>query len=405
MHLKYISTFVLLIFGIYNIVFAIPADFKLGNEVLLEERLDFLKSKNTAIITNQTGILSDGRHMVDVLLEKDVRVVKIFTPEHGIRGDEKYTGKDKRTGIHIISLYGDKVKPSADDLKDVDVLVYDIQDVGARFYTYTTTLYYVIESAIENNKKLIVCDRPVMINPNYVDGFMLEEAYSSFVGKIPVPVCYGMTCGELAVYLKDDINFRSEVLEVVLMKNYSHSTDYSSLSLTWVKPSPNMFFPSTAQVYAASCFLEGTNVSEGRGTEKPFEYIGAPWCDGERLANELNSYNIEGVVFEALTFTPTEKISAYPPKYFGKSCSGVFIKVVDDNKFEPVKAGVAMLVSLKKLFADFKFNKDNYIDKLAGTNRLREMVDSGSDAELISNSWKDDLIQFKNLRSQYLMYK
>jgi len=405
MHLKYISTFVLLISGIYNGISALPADFKLGNEVLIEEKLDLLRNKNTAIITNQTGILSDGRHVVDVLLDKDVRIVKIFTPEHGIRGDEKYTGKDEKTGLPVISLYGERVKPSAEDLKDVDVLIYDIQDVGARFYTYTTTLYYVIESAIENNKKLIVCDRPVLINPGYVDGFMLEEAHTSFVGKIPVPVCYGMTCGELAVYLKDEINFRSGVLEVVMMKNYSHSTDYSSLSLAWVKPSPNMFFPSTAQVYPASCFLEGTNISEGRGTERPFEYIGAPWCDGEKLANELTSYNFEGVVFEAVTFTPTEKISSYPPKYFGKPCSGVYIKVVDNHKFEPVKAGAAILVSLKKLFAEFKFNKDNFIDKLAGTSRLREMVEAGNDLELISNSWKEDLIQYKNLRSQYLIYK
>ncbi len=378
--------------------------FKLGNEVLLDSKLNELKNKNVSLVTNQTGILSDGTHILDALLEKGVKVTKIFSPEHGIRGDENYSDKDEKTGIPIISVYGENVKPSSSDLKDVDVMIYDIQDVGARFYTYTSTLYYTIESAIENNKKLIICDRPLIINPNYVDGFMLETGFESFVGKIPAPICYGMTCGELAAYLKDDINFKSDVLEVVKMENYSRSTDYTSLNLKWVKPSPNMFTPSTAVVYPASCFLEGTNVSEGRGTEKPFEYIGAPWCDGEKLASELNSYNFEGVVFEPVNFTPAVKISAYPPKFFEKECKGIYIKVSNKNKFEAVKAGVAILISFKKLCPEFRFSKNNYLDNLAGTNKLRKKILDKEDYNSIINSWNEDLEQFKNLRSQYLLY-
>jgi len=381
------------------------SDFKLGNEVLLGTKLDELKNKNVALVTNQTGILPDGTHIIDALVSKGINVVKIFTPEHGIRGDENYSNKDEKTGIPIVSIYGANVKPTAGDLSDVDIIIYDIQDVGARFYTYTSTLYYVLESAIENNKQLIVCDRPVIINPKYVDGFMLEDGFESFVGKIQTPICYGMTCGELAEYLKDDINFKSDVLEVVMMKNYTRSTDYESLKLKWVKPSPNMFFPSTAVVYPGTCFIEGTNVSEGRGTEKPFEYIGAPWCNGNKLAAELNSYGLQGVMFESISFTPLEKISSYPPKFFGKKCTGVYINVTDKNKFEAVKTGVAVLISLRKLFPQFEFRKDNYIDKLAGTDKLRQNITNGVDYNTIIKSWREDLEQFNNLRSQYLIYK
>ena len=410
MAFRLIISFFLILLSLRQIYFPVAEEtktnnFKLGNEVLLESKLGELRNKKIALVTNQTGILPDGTHIIDALVTKGINVAKIFTPEHGIRGDENYSNIDEKTGIPIVSIYGANVKPTASDLSDVDVIIYDIQDVGARFYTYTSTLYYVIESAVENNKKLIVCDRPVIINPNYVDGFMLENSFESFVGKIPTPICYGMTCGELAKYLKDEIKFKSDVLGVVKMQNYTHSTDYESLKLKWVKPSPNMFFPSTAVVYPGTCFIEGTNVSEGRGTEKPFEYIGAPWCNGDELASELNSYGLYGVHFESISFTPSEKISSYPPKFFGKKCKGVYINVTDKNEFEAVKTGVAVLISLKKLFPEFKFRKDNYIDKLAGTDKLRKSITNGDDYNTIIKSWDDDIELFKNLRSRYLLYK
>jgi uncharacterized protein YbbC (DUF1343 family) len=284
-------------------------------------------------------------------------------------------------------------------------MIYDIQDVGARFYTYTSTLYYCIESALANNKKIIICDRPIMISPNYVDGFMLDKNFESFVGKIPVPVCYGMTCGELADYLRDYFGVNTELVEVSKMINYSRSMDYDQLNIPWVKPSPNIFTSATAVVYPATCFLEGTNVSEGRGSDKPFEYIGSPWCKCDSLAKELNSYNFEGVVFEPITFTPNQKISAYPPKYFGENCSGIYIKVTDKRKFLAMIVGAAILISFNKLFKEFKFNQDKYIDKLAGTDKLRKMVLDGNDLQSIVNSWKDDLNVFKEKREKYLLYK
>ena len=208
MIILFISLVVSLVFhchgNIYTNVNKAQNKFKLGNEVLIENT-QTLKNQRVALLTNQTGILSDGTHLIDALISRGVNVVKIFSPEHGIRGDENYSNTDEKTGIPIVSLYGGKNKPSPDDLRDVDIIIYDIQDVGSRFYTYTSTLYYALEASIENSKGIIICDRPVVINPNYVDGFMLESSYESFVGLIPTPVCYGMTCGELAGFLCSNV--------------------------------------------------------------------------------------------------------------------------------------------------------------------------------------------------------
>ncbi len=379
------------------------AKFRLGNEVLLDNT-ESIKNTRVAVLTNQTGILSDGTHIIDALVAKGINVVKIFTPEHGIRGDENYSTVDEKTGIPVVSIYGGKTKPSNEDLSDVDVIIYDIQDVGSRFYTYTSTLYYIIEAANENNKTLLVCDRPIIINPNYVDGFMLEPSYSSFVGLIPTPVCYGMTCGELAGFLSGTV-FNFSGLKVSQMENYTRAAEYNSLSLTWVKPSPSMFTSSTALCYAATCFLEGTNVSEGRGTPKPFEYFGAPWINSQAVADELNSYGLKGVKFEPAVFTPSEKISAYPPKFFNKECNGVYINVTDKSVFESVKCGAAILVALNKHAGEFKFNKDNFIDKLAGTSELRKAVLAGKSYEEIVQLWQAGVESFKSEREKYLLYK
>ncbi len=378
--------------------------FRLGNEVMLEKANEF-KEKRIAVLTNQTGILPEGTHIIDALVSKGVNVVKIFTPEHGIRGDENYAEIDEKTGILIISLYNGKVKPSQSDLADVDILIYDIQDVGARFYTYTSTLYYAIEAAQENNKPIWVCDRPMVTNANYIDGFMLDGSYSSFVGKIPTPLAYGLTCGELASYLNAQVFSGSALLNVISMDGYTRATEYTSLNLSWVKPSPSMFYPTTAICYLANCLLEGTNVSEGRGTTKPFEYFGAPWVNSQIIADELNSYKFEGVVFEPVNFTPSEKISAYPPKFFNQECNGIYINVTDKNKFRPVKCGVAILIALYKNCPEFKFNKDNFIDKLAGTDKLRKMIIKGNTPDEIEAEWMDGLNSFNDKRKEILIYK
>ena len=381
-------------------------NFRLGNEVLISRFQSMLVNKKIGLITNKSGVTQDGKLFLDALI-KEFNVTKIFSPEHGLRGDDNESDfTDPVTGIPVVSLYGSKKKPDSADLENTDVLVYDIQDVGARFYTFINTMFYCIESAVENNKEVIVCDRPLIPYGRYTDGFMLDEEVSSFVGLINIPIAYGMTCGELANFINGEY-FQSRCkLNIAMMENYSHGTDYSSLNLPWIKPSPNIYYPSSAVSYLGTCLFEGTNFSEGRGTERPFEYVGAPYCDGDILANEMNNLNLKGVSFESITFTPTVITSpSNPPKYAGELCKGVFINVTDKNLFEPVKTGIALLVTLNKLFPGFEIKKNNFIDKLAGTSDLRTMIVSGNSFEEITDSYKDNLKIFGFKRENYILYK
>ncbi|MBX7046899.1 MAG: DUF1343 domain-containing protein [Ignavibacteria bacterium] len=384
----------------------IQSDFKLGNEVLLNEKIDLLSGKRIGVITNQSGITSSGSHIIDELKGK-ANVVKIFSPEHGFRGDDN-TGSyvDAQTGINVVSLYGGKKKPSSGDLNDVDVLVYDIQDVGARFYTYINTLYYCMEAANSSGKSFIVCDRPVMINPDYTDGFMLEDDCKSFVGMLDIPAVYGLTCGELSNFLNDTYFDGRLNLEVVQMSNYSRSIKYESLKLKWINPSPSIYFPGSAVCYAGTCLFEGTNFSEGRGTDRPFEYLGAPYCDGDKLVSELEQYNLPGVKFERISFIPSSITSpSNPPKFVGEKCEGIFVNVQDIKSFQPFKTAIAIIISCKKLFPEFNLRKDKFIDKLAGTKTLREMLNSNKNLSEITESYSTNLEVFKNKREKYIIYK
>lgn len=400
--------FLIIVIILINLSYCTGEDkFKLGNEVLLEDKLFLVENKNIGIITNNSGVTSNGTHLIDILISNPkLKIEKIFTPEHGFKGDDinsLYYNGDRE--IHIISLYENKKSLSKEDLKNIDVLIYDIQDIGVRFFTYISTLYYCIESCYKYDRKIIICDRPVIGNPNYVDGFLLEENCKSFVGLLDIPVCYGMTCGELALMI-NDLYFNNKCdLELCEMQNYSRNTDYDSLNLTWVKPSPNIYYPSSAVVYPSTCFLEGTNISEGRGSEKPFEYIGAPFCNSREIKNELDKYNLKGVMFEEIAFTPSVIISKNSNvKYLNQECYGVYIKVTDKKLFEPVKAGIALLITLKKLYPEFKWRKDSYIDKLAGTRDLRKFIDSNYSMQVISDSYKNNLEKFINFRSKFLFY-
>jgi beta-N-acetylhexosaminidase len=265
-------------------------------------------------------------------------------------------------------------------------------------------LYYIIEAAVENNKEVIICDRPIISDPDYVDGFLLDTNFKSFVGTIPTPVVYGMSSGELAKFINGEAFSGRANLKIFQMTGYKRSTDYSSLKLKWIKPSPSITTPMAAVIYPSTCFLEGTNVNEGRGTDKPFEYFGAPWMNSKQVMDSLNSFILEGVRFDTILYTPTHVISDHKPKFLYEECNGISITVTDKRTFEPVKTGIAILVALYKIHPEFQFNPNNFIDKLAGTDQLRMQITEGKGYYDIINSYEKDLRNFDFIRSKYLIY-
>ncbi len=397
---------------------------KTGADLLFEKHFALIEGKRVGLITNHSALLSNGavfrhpvqrdKHLADVLFEeKRTKLTVLFGPEHGIRGDAPdgrsiQHGTDTKTGLPVYSLYGQVRKPTPDMLKDVDVLIFDIQDIGARFYTYISTMSYGMEAAAELGIPYIVLDRPNPIRGTWVEGFIREDTLASFVGLHSIPVAHGMTIGELARLFNGEGWLAKRVkatLTVVEMEGWKRSMWYDETGLQWVRPSPNMVTLRTATVYPGTCFIEGTNLSEGRGTERPFEYIGAPWVDGKRWAHELNALHLPGVRFESIEFTPEEiPHAAANPKHRGIKCGGIFVNVTDRNRYEPVRTGVAILSTAKRLFPEMQWRVSS-IDRLAGTTKLRLSIDAGMSPDAIAGSWKVEVEQFKRLREQYLLYQ
>ena len=385
-----------------------------GADVLLSGRFDLVKGKKVGLVTNHSAMLSDGRHLADALhANPDVDLVALFGPEHGIRGDAPdgttvRDGVDQATGAPVYSLYGTIHKPTPEMLHDVEVLVYDIQDVGARFYTYISTLSYAMEAAAEEMIPFVVLDRPNPIRGTWVEGWVRDDSLSSFVGLHPVPIAHGMTVGELARLFNGEgwlANGVKADLAVVAMENWERSMWYDQTGLVWVRPSPNMATLKTATVYPGTCLIEGTNLSEGRGTDRPFEYLGAPFVDGVRWADRLNAAGLPGVLFEPVTFVPHAIAGVTTrPKHLETECSGILVNVTDRDRFEPVRTGVHILAAAKVLFADSLKWRDRSIDRLAGTARLRHQIDAGLGAEEIVSGWNDQVIRFLEIRKPYLIY-
>lgn len=355
--------------------------------------LPLLKDKRVAVVANQTTVIGKT-HLVDSLLSLKVNVVKVFAPEHGFRGDAEAgatikDGKDVKTGLPLISLYGKNKKPAADMLTDVDVLLFDIQDVGARFYTYISTMHYVMEAAAENNKEVLILDRP---NPNgfYVDGPVLDLKYQSFVGMHPIPIVHGCTVGELAGmiqgegWLKDGKKCK---LTVISCENYKHADLYNLP----IKPSPNLPNMSSVYLYPSLCWFEGTTVSVGRGTDLPFQCIGYP-------GNPSGKFE----------FTPKDIPSiATDPPHKGKLCTG-------HNLHE---FGSFYITSSRQLYLDWTvglyevctdkstfFNANLFFDKLAGTDKVRKQIIAGATQEQLRQSWQEELAAYKKMRAKYLLY-
>jgi len=408
---------------------------RLGIEVFLEKHLDLVEGKRVGLITNPTGVNSRLETSIDLFYENPkINLVALYGPEHGVRGnaqageyvpfyiDARYDIPEY--SIPVFSLYGQSLKPAKGMFKDIDeymrsfdtqkagkvpedsmvesidVLVFDIQDVGTRIYTYVATMAYCMEASAENDIEFIVLDRPNPVNGISLEGPLLEyPEYSSFVGLYPVPVRHGMTVGELASYFNDEFLEKKARLTVIPMQGWKRGMWYDETSLPWVIPSPNMPTLDTATVYPGQVFLEGTNVSEGRGTTRPFELFGAPWIDGSRLTRELNRLNLPGVKFREAWFTPTFS------KYEGELCGGAQIHIFDRNQYRSFATSLFIIKTIMDLYpADFKFHPE-YFDKIMGTSKIREAIEEGTDVNEIINSYKEDLNSFSKLREPYLLYK
>jgi len=357
-----------------------------------EAYLPLLKGKRVALVVNHSSRVGKS-HLVDFLLKKRIKITKIFAPEHGFRGradagSHVKSSRDKRTNLPIISLYGKHKKPTKNDLKGIDVILFDIQDVGVRFYTYLSTLHYVMEAGAQNNKPIIVLDRP---NPNghYVDGPMLKSKQRSFVGLDPVPLVYGMTIGEYARMLNGERWLKRGVqakLTVVPLAGYRHSSPYALP----IKPSPNLPTAKSIALYPSLAFFEGTVFSAGRGTKQPFELYGHPYYNSKKFS-----------------FVPQSRSGAKYPKFKNKKCYGVdlskkSLKTIRSKKqidLSYLQDAYAKFPNKKKFFL-----KNKFMDKLAGTDELRKQIHRGLTEAKIRASWQKDLDKFRKIRAKYLMY-
>jgi len=366
-----------------------------------------LGGKRVGIVTNHTARDRQGRHIVDILVDTpDVNVTALFAPEHGIygladAGEKIADGLDPRHGLPVRSLYGRTRKPTAAMLADVDVLVFDIQDIGARFYTYIYTMALAMEAAAEKGIPFVVLDRPNPINGRAVEGPILDPNYASFVGMYPMPVRHGMTAGELARMFNGEHWLAGGVqadLTVVPMLNWRRGMWYDQTGLPWIKPSPNMPDLETAIVYPGLCLLEGTNISEGRGTDAPFLQFGAPWLDPAQLTERLNALNIPGARFEPAAFTPASS------KHADQQCHGCRISVTDRDIFEPFFAGVQIIDVLYRISGDkFQWRPDHF-DRLCGTDEIRNAIIEGRSLESLRLRWQSQIADFQSTRQQYFLY-
>jgi uncharacterized protein YbbC (DUF1343 family) len=384
-----------------------------GIEVLLEDSLHLVAGKRVGLVTNHTGTLRRrttagelyDASVIDLLFEHpDVELVALFAPEHGIRGDVEAGAAiasdiDARTGVPIYSLYGATRSPTAEMLEGVDVLVFDMQDVGARYYTYVSTMALAMEAAGRAGIPFVVLDRPNPIRGDVLQGNVLDPAFASFVGMYPVPMRHGMTPGELARLYAGEFGLDAD-LAVVPADGWSRSQAFDQTGLSWIPPSPNMPSLESALAYPGTCLFEGTNLSVGRGTERPFQWVGAPWLDAEGVAAELQTRGLAGVRFEATTFVPR---SPGDGKYDGEVVSAVRL-VAESTTYDAPRAAVEMLVEIHRRHPD-AFRWLPTFDRLAGTDALRLGISAGLDAAALTAEWPAQLAAFERLRAPYLLYR
>lgn len=370
-----------------------------GIDVLEQENFAALQGKRVALVTNQTGLDALGHRSIDVLFSaKYVHLIKLFSPEHGLLGqaDEKVADSmDPATGLRVFSLYGADRKPSSQALEGVDAIVYDIQDVGARFYTYTSTLGLCMEAAAAKKIQMIVLDRPNPLGGIIVDGPLADESHLGFTAYAPIPVAHGMTEGELAKFFDDERQIHCN-LTVIPMQGWRRSMGWDETGHLWINPSPNMRNTTQALLYPGIGLLETSNLSVGRGTDQPFEMFGAPWIDGRKLSTALNGSGIAGLRFVPITFTPKSSV------FEGKSCEGCYIEVIDRAAVQPVRAGLTIAWELKRLFGDsYHFDA---INRLLDNDQTMKALESAAEPQVAFDLWQKPLADFKMLRERYLLY-
>ena len=372
-----------------------------GIDVLRADGFAPLVGKRVGLITNHTGIARDGTSTIDVLNgAKGVKLAALFSPEHGIRGvldDKVASTSDEKTGLPIHSLYGETRRPTAAMLDGLDVLVIDLQDIGARFYTYTTTMAYVLEEAAKQKLPVIVLDRPNPINGFQIEGPALDKSQIGFTGYYaPMPIRHGLTMGELARLFNGENKIGAD-LTVIAAKNWRRDAWFDETALPWINPSPNMRNLIQATVYPGVGAIETTNISVGRGTDTPFEQLGAPWVDGPALADALNARRIPGIRFYPVRFTPTAS------KYSGQECQGVFLIVTDRTALRPVRLGVEIASTLFKLYgAQFEIGG---AERLFGSHDGITRIRAGEDPAAVAATWSAAEARWRLLRAPYLLYR
>ncbi|MDQ1560659.1 MAG: hypothetical protein QOD32_3719 [Pyrinomonadaceae bacterium] len=386
---------------------------KLGIEELLSKRGDLLRGARVGLICNQASVDHELRHSADLCrAQDDFKLTALFGPQHGIRGEaqdnmiESPHTFDAETGLPVYSLYSETREPTEAMLEEIDAFVFDMQDVGCRIYTFVYTLANCMRAAQKYGKRVVVCDRPNPIGGEKVAGNILEPEYASFVGQFPLPTRHGMTVCELAKMFRERWGINCE-LELVLMDGWTRELWFDQTDAVWVLPSPNIPTLDSATVFPGTVHLEGTQMSEGRGTTKPFELIGAPYIDPAAFRRELDSLDLPGVHFRACSFQPTFQ------KHAGSACGGVQIHVTDREQFEPVITGVATVKVAHDLYRDqflwkqppyeYVYDK-NPFDVIAGTASLREALQKGDSLNAIRDSWDANLMSFMSERSKYLLY-
>lgn len=393
-----------------------PAGMQTGAERLVADDWMMLRGQRVALITNHTGLVGN-RHLADLMhAAPEVELVALFGPEHGIRGDAPAgarvdDGTDPATGVPVYSLYGANHRLDPARLRGVDVLVFDIQDVGARFYTYISTMGYGMQAAASAGVPMVILDRPNPLGGLLVEGPVLERGRESFVGRYPIPVVHGMTVGELAGMIQAEgwlPGLDALELHVVAMTGWRRDLAWNRLGRVWVPPSPNLPDWHTALVYPGTCFLEGTSISEGRGTRQPFLQIGAPWIDAAALAAGLNARQLPGVRFEPVEFQPRDLPGmAMNPRFRGDTVRGVRLEVTDPARLQPVRTGIHLLEAVWAGAPEERrqgFFRSDFLTQLAGTTSLERRLRAGTPAEQIIAGWQPDLRRFIERRQPHLIY-